>query len=107
MESVAEREEAFHLGVDGDRRAAGSGVDAREKTVGAEAGIFRFEGGDPGNGGGFKGLRLAGGSCGVLDLATGAEGGPREDTQRYVRRRRSGGGRWGAVTGEDEGHGRR
>jgi hypothetical protein len=77
MEAVAKREEAFHLGVDGDRRAAGSGVDAREKAVGAEAGIFRFEGGDPSDSGGFKGLRLDGRSCGVLDLATGAKGGPR------------------------------
>ena len=106
MKAVAQGEKAFHLGVNGDGRAAGGGVDARDETVGAEAGIFRLEGGDPGDGGGFKGLGLGGGSCGVLDFATGAEGGPREHAQRYVRRRRSGGGRWGAVTGEDEGHGR-
>lgn len=105
MKPVAEGEQAFHLGVNGDGRKAGGGVDAGEQTIGTEPRILRFKRRDPADRSGLERLRLSRGGGRVLDGATRAQRGPGEHAQRHVGRRLSGGRRRGAVAGEDEGHG--
>ena len=106
MQPVTEREQAFHLGVDGDGREAGGGVDAGEQTVGAEPRILRFKRRDPADRSGLERLRLSRGGGRVLDRATCAQRGPSQHAQRHIGRRLGGGRRRGAVTGKDERHGR-